>query len=466
MDHVIDKFIERNKLLKRGSVVVVGVSGGPDSMAMLHYLLKWRHRSHVKVVVAHMDHMFRGQESAEDAQFVTDYCKEHSIELMRTKRNLPFYIDKTGESPQKVARDFRYRFFAEVMERHNADYLALAHHGDDQIETMLMNMSRGTSTAGLSGIPVCRPYSTGSIIRPFLCVTKEDILNYCKENEIRYRIDPSNDDVKYTRNRFRQKILPFLKEENQNVHERFQSLSETLFEDESYMKRQAEAELEEATLKKCDNQMTLSVPRFLQGAIPLQRRGIHLILNYLYSSNQENIMSNHIKDCLLLINSKNPSGTLDLPGGLTVRRIYEKCTFTFGMEEENSAYKYSLYSGETYHLPVGMLKYQMESGMKSYQKGKDYLVLASSQVKLPLNVRTRVNGDRIRPVGLQGSRKIKDVFIDAKVPKHLRDIWPIVTDSTGEIIWIPGVKHAELPPASDQEKDWIFLSFENTRHEV
>ncbi len=466
MQHAIDEFIQRNRLLEEDSVVVVGVSGGPDSMALLHYLKEKRDKLNLTLIVAHMDHMFRGEESAEDARFVIQYCNEHAIEIEHSEKNLPLYIEETGESPQQAARKVRYQFFTNVMVKRNADCLALAHHGDDQVETMLMNMVRGTSLSGLSGIPFMRPFSTGHIIRPLLNVTKEEILLYCEKKNIPYRVDPSNTDSKYTRNRFRKHVLPFLKEENRNVHEKFQFLSESVLEDEAYLEQQAEEALENVIVEKCDNQLTLSIEPFLKVAIPLQRRGIHLILNYLYPTSQENIMSNHIKDCLQLIMSDYPSGTLHLPDGLIVRRSYEKCTFTFETDETGSPYRYPIHSGETYPLPVGNLSYHRLTGMKSDKRGKDYLVFASTQVQLPLIVRTREDGDRIRPVGVNGSRKVKDIFIDEKVPKHLRDVWPVVTDSTGKILWIPGLKHAELPPGSEDDMDWMFLSFENTRHEV
>ncbi|MCF6139607.1 tRNA lysidine(34) synthetase TilS [Pseudalkalibacillus berkeleyi] len=462
----VDKFIERKKLVRSGAVIVVGVSGGPDSMALLHYLSMKRKGWGLTIVAAHMDHMFRGEGSVEDAQFVKRYCQEHSIEFEQTRKNLPQYIQETGSSPQLASRKLRYQFYDGVMKAYQADYLALAHHGDDQIETMMMNIVRGTSAAGLSGIPLSRPFSTGMIIRPLLEVTKDQILKYCDVHSVPFRNDPSNAESKYTRNRFRKEILPFLKEENTHVHLKFQSLSEAVSEDEQYLRKQTEDALGNVILKKCDKELTLSVRPFLKMAIPLQRRGIHLILNYLYPTNQENIISNHIKDCLQLIKSENPSSEIHLPNGLFVRRSYEKCTFSFDPNDHHLPYRFALIEGEVHQVPIGKLTFLPKSRMKTDKRGKDYLVFAPTQVNFPLFVRTRENGDRLQPAGVQGSRKVKDVFIDAKVPKHLRDVWPIVVDSTGKIIWIPGIKHAELPPPTGAEDDWMLLSFENTRHEV
>ncbi|MCF6411905.1 tRNA lysidine(34) synthetase TilS [Pseudalkalibacillus salsuginis] len=466
MFEAVDQFVRQNKLFTEGATVVIGVSGGPDSMALLDYFMKKRTRMDLQLVVAHVDHMFRGKESAEDADFVQQYCISHGISIERIQKNLPLYIERTGESPQQAARRVRYEFFAAVMQQYDAECLALAHHGDDQIETMLMNMVRGAGHGGLSGIPVARFFSTGRIIRPFLGITKDELVHYCKDENIPYRIDPSNMSDKYKRNRFRENVLPFLKEENPAVHEKFQQLSDRLKEDEDYLHKQTEKGLVNVILQKCDKELTLSVPGFLKMAIPLQRRGIHLILNYLYQSDPSNITSSHIKDCIRLMKSENPSGTIHLPGGLFSRREYDKCVFTFQQPEDDHSYSYQLELGRMYELPVGKLIFSSLDRNAGYREGKNQFIFQPSQLQLPLFVRTREEGDRLHPAGIKGSKKVKDVFIDAKLPKQLRDSWPIVTDSSGKILWIPGVKHADIGPADGTDDQWMSLYFQNTRHEV
>ncbi|WP_221569266.1 tRNA lysidine(34) synthetase TilS [Alkalihalobacillus sp. TS-13] len=466
MLEAVDRFVQKHKLLSKGSTIVVGVSGGPDSMALLDYLLKKRSGLNLKIIVAHVDHMFRGRESAKDAECVEHFCLTHKVPIERVQKNLPLYIEETGESPQLAARTLRYDFFDSVMQQYEADCLALAHHGDDQIETILMNMVRGAAHAGLSGIPVTRTFSNGRIIRPFLGITKDELVHYCKDEKIPFRTDPSNKSDKYKRNRFRETVLPFLKEENPHTHEKFQQLSERMAEDEKYLQKQTEKELVNVILQKCDKELTLSVAHFLEMAIPLQRRGIHLILNYLYQLDMTNITSIHIKDCIHLMKSDNPSGTMHLPAGLIVRREYDKCIFTFQQSDTQHSFTYCLEIGQTYELPVGKLIYRIVDVESAGAKGKSHFIFHPSQLQLPLFVRTREDGDRIQPAGMKGSKKVKDVFIDAKLPKPLRDIWPIVTDSSGKIIWIPGVKHADLGPSYGSSDQWMSLSFQNIRHEV
>ncbi|WLD93478.1 tRNA lysidine(34) synthetase TilS [Alkalihalobacillus sp. AL-G] len=465
MIEAVDAFVKQHELIRRSSTIVVGVSGGPDSMALLDYFIKKKDEMDLTLIVAHVDHMFRGQQSEEDAAFVEDYCKSHDITIASVKKNVPLYIKETGESPQQAARNVRYTHFKSVMIQYGAEYLALGHHGDDQIETMLMGMVRGTEGSGITGIPVQRSFHAGKVIRPFLGITKEEIVHYCKDAKIPYRIDPSNDSQAYTRNRYRTHVLPFLKEENRDVHRKFQRLSERLTEDEKLLQSICENEMDSVILQKCDKRMTLSVERFLGLANPLQRRGIHLILNYLYRTNPAIISYTHIEDCIKLIESLNPSGSINLPRGLLVQRSYDKCLFSFEKKREHSGYTYSLKPGQVLDLPVGNLSMHADSNIHM-MKGKDTFFFQPSQIQWPLVVRTRRDGDRIRPKGMQGSRKVKDIFIDAKLTKELRDVWPIVEDGSGMIVWIPLMKHAELSNADRHDQEKLALHFENYKHQV
>lgn len=177
-------------------------------MALLHALHALYGRS-ANVIAAHVDHRFRGAQSEEDMRFVQAYCEAEQIKCETAQINVTAYAEKNGLNKQAAARDCRYQFFKEVMSKHQADYLALAHHGDDQVETMLMRLAKGILGAGLAGMQPVRRFETGQMIRPFLAITKEEILHYCHENALSYRTDESNAKDDYTRNRFRKAVLPF-----------------------------------------------------------------------------------------------------------------------------------------------------------------------------------------------------------------------------------------------------------------
>jgi tRNA(Ile)-lysidine synthase len=212
--------------------MVVGVSGGPDSLALLHFLWMQREEKNLSIVAAHVDHMFRGQESFEDALFVKAYCEQKEIPFEMARINVPEIIQRTKKNSQVASRQARYEFFEGIMEKYKYDFLALGHHGDDQVETILMRLTRGSSGAARAGIPFTRPFGNGFIIRPFLSLTKEELSEYCQKQHLVPRIDPSNKKSIYSRNRFRNEVLPFLKAENQNVHEHFQRFSEDVQNDE------------------------------------------------------------------------------------------------------------------------------------------------------------------------------------------------------------------------------------------
>ncbi|HET7615563.1 MAG TPA: tRNA lysidine(34) synthetase TilS, partial [Bacillales bacterium] len=280
MRQAVDRFVKRHHLLKKNAVIVVGVSGGPDSMALLDYLQSVRTSWNLSLITASVDHGTRGAESAKDLLYVEKYCREHALVFEGTRIDVKAIQREHDLGFQAAARSGRYLFFAEMMRKHDADMLALAHHGDDQIETMLMRQVRGSFGLSRAGIPVRRPFANGEIIRPLLAVDKQQIEAYCRLNGIEPRRDPSNESDAYTRNRFRRTVLPFLKRENPNVHHRFQSESEILSDDQLFLEELAKDCLKDVESSKEKDYFAGSVTALSHVPIALQRRVIQLILNY------------------------------------------------------------------------------------------------------------------------------------------------------------------------------------------
>lgn len=205
--------------------------------------------------MAHVDHMFRGDESHEDLQFVQDLCKGLGVICETIRINVSQYQKQYGMNAQVAARECRYAFLERIMKKYDARYVALGHHGDDQVETILMRLVRGSTPKGYAGIAVKRPFHNGYLIRPLLGVTKEEIVNYCNELKIIPRIDPSNKKEVYTRNRLRKYVLPHLKEENPQVHEKFQKFSMQMQEDEAYLQELAFEKMNKVITKKVINKL-------------------------------------------------------------------------------------------------------------------------------------------------------------------------------------------------------------------
>ncbi|MGR3766431.1 tRNA lysidine(34) synthetase TilS [Rossellomorea sp. NS-SX7] len=440
IEQTTKEFIQRHQLIEAGDRIVTAVSGGPDSLALLHFLHMNRKEWGAEVIAAHLDHMFRGEESYQELLFVKDFCAERKIPFYGERINVEKIMEDKNGSLQETARNVRYDFLREVMVDVSADKLALGHHGDDQVETILMKLTRGTAGKGRAGIPYKRVFPPGMIIRPFLSVTKQEIEEYCLKQRLSPRFDPSNDKELYTRNRFRKTVIPFLKEENPLVHHQFQQFSEEITEDEQFLE-----ELTREKLNKVWNNTEvfseLDIEGFLAMAEPLQRRGIHLILNYLYKLRPSSLSTIHIYDVLGILRGKSPNASLDLPGGLRVTRAYHTCYFHFGKLESGQApYCYELKDNNPLTLPSGSQFVLHESLLDIESCNGDCIFLHREDVALPLFIRTRKTGDRLKIKGLQGTKKLKSLFIDEKVPRHLRDEWPVVVDSEDKILWVPGMK--------------------------
>lgn len=234
------KFIVQNELLSKGDRILVGVSGGPDSLALLHFLVSLREEMGLDITACHVDHMFRGEQSFSEMKYVERICSEWEVPFIGERINVPEEIAKTSGNPQSVSRQLRYRFYEGIMKERKIPLLALAHHGDDQMETILMRLTRGSSVGASGGMRVKRCFATGWIIRPFLCMTRSEIEAYIDENQLKPVYDPSNKKDVYTRNRYRKHVLPFLKEENPNAHLHFQQYSEDVHDDDDYLTQLAE----------------------------------------------------------------------------------------------------------------------------------------------------------------------------------------------------------------------------------
>ncbi|HLO10645.1 MAG TPA: tRNA lysidine(34) synthetase TilS [Pseudoneobacillus sp.] len=458
LEQKVETFLKQHSINLSGNTVIVGVSGGPDSLTLLHYLWQKREQWGLKLIAAHVDHMFRGEESYLEAVFVKDLCEKLEIQFEWTQINVEEYMIKSGQSTQVGARECRYQFFEKVMAKYNAAYLILGHHGDDQIETMLMRMTRGSSGKARAGIPIRRPFGQGEIIRPLLVVNKDEIENYCLTFQLNPRRDPSNQKPYYSRNRYRLEVIPFLKRENPAVHEQFQRMSEELYQDETFLEELTAQEMNKVVKSRNDDKITLHIEQFLAMPLPLQRRGIQLILKYLYKVRPSSLSALHIDLIMKLMRSPHPSGRLDYPLGLQIIRSYQLCDFLFN-QKEKTPYYFELENHGSIELPNGYtfsLEYVESSRVN---KEANTCLLDPLKTKLPIIIRTRRNGDRIHPKGMSGTKKIKDIFMDEKIPQEFREDWPIVTDSTGSILWIPQLKKSHFEASDDSLNRYLLLTY-------
>ncbi len=460
MKQIVNRFIQKHRLLFKGATVVVGVSGGPDSLALLHFLKNESQAWNLTVVAAHVDHSLRGKESEEDYHFVENFCRDNEIIFEGIKIDIEKYRDEHKVTIQVAARECRYRFFKEVMTKHNGEILALGHHGDDQVETILMRQVRGAYGLGLSGIRVNREFHGGNLIRPFLCLSKEDIVSYCKKEQLIPRVDQSNFSAKYMRNRIRNEILPVLKKENPSVHVKFQQQSELMLDDELFLQELAEKAINEVFIFKSNQKIVLSISQFNRIRIPLQRRGFQLILNYLYNENIPLISTIHIDEFIEFLKSPHPSGQLHFPRGLLITKSYDECSLTFMNKSRSKGYEYLLPIPGIVIIKKGKLSADVSNSFPSERINNNSIVCDLEKLTLPLMVRTRKKGDRMTLKGMTGTKKLKDLFINEKIDREKREEWPIVVDSNGNLVWVPSLRRSNIGLPSNETKKFVLLSFE------
>ncbi|MFD1606669.1 tRNA lysidine(34) synthetase TilS [Oceanobacillus luteolus] len=459
MENAVRKFIDKHSLLHQGARVLVGVSGGPDSMALLHFLSTVREEWNLDLQVLSVDHQLRGEESEGDFNYVKQICKDWGLTFHGTSLDVRSHARTERISMEVAARELRYKFFAQKMTELHADYLALGHHGDDQVETLVMKLVRSATSTSFQGIPVQRPLAGGMIIRPLLAVTKSEIEVYCETHNIIPRIDATNLESIHTRNYYRHHVIPLLKEKNANLHRTAQHLSENLEEDETYMQKQAKKVLDEAVVFNHEkHQVIMDINLFKKHDQSLQRRAFHLILNYLYETIPSHLSYVHEEQFFSLIRKSHGNTKLDFPHCLKLNRAYDRLTFYFEQSyplQEN--FNQMLVLPGTTYLPDGSVikaTYTATIGKETPFS----LYIAASGLSLPLYVRTRKNGDRMSWKGLQGTRKLKDIFIDEKIPIERRNSWPIVVDSNGHILWLVGLKKGKQIEVND--KQFVCIQYE------
>jgi len=437
MDKAYD-FIMKDIDLHYGETVVVGVSGGPDSMALLHLLIKIRNVLDIKIVCAHVNHNVR-KESSSEKIFVENYCLKNNIifEFMKIE-------DYGDDNFHNEARSKRYTYFNELIEKYNSRYLLTAHHGDDLMETILMRIVRGSTLKGYSGFSKIVDMGNYILLRPLIFATKKEIYDYNKRNKISFVVDKSNEKDVYTRNRFRKYIVPEFKKEDENVHQKFYKFSKTLQEYNDYIDKQVSKKI-----KKIFVQNVLNIEEFKKEERIIQMKIINYILEHTYEDDLMLVTDKHTELLYNLILSSKSNLKIHLPNNIIAIKEYDTCVL---VKEENNNQEYEIELIEFANLPNGK---NIEVVKKSTLVNNNVCRLNSDEIKLPLHVRSRNNGDKMSVKGMLGRKKINDIFTDEKIKLSERDTWPIVIDSSGTIVWLPGLKKSKFDKTKDEKYDII-----------
>lgn len=426
---------------EKEKAIIIGVSAGPDSMALLHYV---KNNVNTQIICAHINHNIR-KESKEEEEFLKNYCLNNNIifEVMKIEKY-------NGKNFEAEAREKRYNFYFKLLKKYNCKYLFLAHHGDDLIETILMKIVRGSNLEGYAGIKKISLFKNKYyIVRPLLNYTKNDILNYLKNNNIKYYIDKTNKDTTYTRNRYRKYILPFLKKEDVNVHKKFLKYSETLLEYDNYIKKQAKN-----IVNKIYKNQSLHITSFNKLENFMKKNILYYILNNLYNNLPNIVTEKHINNILNLINSNNNNKSLNLPKGTVVVKQYNYIIFKKRENKKNNNYKLEITKNNIINNHV------IEIINNTNNDGNNICRINSNDIKLPLYIRNKKNGDFMEVLGLNGKKKVKDIFIEKKIPIQDRNSYPLLVDSEDNILWVPNLKKSKFNKKKEEKYDIILRYYE------
>ncbi len=420
------------------ATIVIGCSSGPDSMALLHLLLEGRKEKQYQLVCAHVNHNVR-RESVEEAHFLEEYCEQHQVQFES------MVIEKySDDNFHNEARTIRYQFFDAIVKKYHADYLVTAHHGDDLIETILMRIVRGSTLSGYAGFHPEVQEDGYLLVRPLIHLTKEEILAYDEFHKVPYRLDRTNEMPKYTRNRYRKVVLPFLKEEDSKVHDKFYQFSEELEAASGYIEKETAK-----AFSKVYRNAKVDLKEFLALDPFLARQVLYRLLKDVYQDDLILLSRRHIDLVEQLIRSRKQNSEVYLPNDIVVRKSYDILTIEKIVDQVDA---YEIEFSEYAYLPN---HHRLERIQTTDDRSNNVCRLNSEELAMPLIVRTRKLGDRMAVKHLGGTKKLKEIFIEAKVPMKDRDLYPIVTDSKGEIVFLPGLKKSKFDKNKNEKYDII-----------
>lgn len=410
------KTITEHNMLSVGDTVGVGLSGGADSVCLVHFLSKNKDSLGIKKLKAiHIHHGIRGDEADRDSEFVKNFCEQNNIEFICFKADVPAEADKTGESLEECARRIRYNFF----EQSGCDKIATAHNLNDNMETFLFNLSRGTSLFGLCGIP----YVRDNYIRPLLDCTRAEIEDYVKENNLQYVVDSTNFCDDYTRNKIRHNILPQLFEINPAFDKAFSKCNESLRISKDYISQTAEKLVEKS---ECDGFYDCSVFENCHSALKYQ--AVSLILK---KQNAKNISREHIAAVMGIMEK---SGKVNIAGHITAN-VQRKKLF-FGEYPKTEYFEKGIeLIDQTIETPVGEYQFRiiLNKDLQNLNKSDMDKIIDCDKISNGVLMRNRREGDSIK-LAHRPNKTLKKLFNEKKTSVFDREKMLIISDDMG-IIW-------------------------------
>lgn len=471
---LLQKVTEYNKkysMLQEGDKVLVGLSGGADSVCLLYVLKELAEKVHFSVYALHVNHGIRGKDADADEQFATKLCAELGVKFVSIKEDIPDYSEKNRVSLEEGGRIVRYAAFERMKQEWGCTKIALAHHANDSAETMLFHLFRGGKLAGLAGIPPVR----GDIIRPLLCCSRKEIEAWLKERNISYCTDASNFSEDYTRNKIRHRMIAYAEEEiNPKTVLHMQQTAEYMRQVKDFVEEETKRLLEKAVQKKKDVYY-IAVSALAEAPLFLQQQLIYQLLGEL--GGLKDVAELHVTQVLSLM-EKQSGRCVDLAGGILAERSYDTLLLRKKQEVEAEPECLVEIPGQyAITLPVEFafrMSYDTASSLgdrRMFADGSDFFLTFSvfpyvNTMKIPKNRYTKwMDYDKIKDAIIlrkrqpgdvlslkNGTKTLKAFFIDEKIPKEERTQITLVACGK-EILWIPGIRGSEAYLVEEQTKN-------------
>lgn len=445
-------------LIESGDNVLIGVSGGPDSMALFYVLMEICEEFPFSIYIAHVNHGVRGVEADADEAFVKGEALRHGIPYYSRRIDMDGYARKHKISSEDAGRILRYKFFREIISTLENGKIAVAHNKNDQAETLMMRFMRGTGIDGLKGME----YINGDIIRPLLDITRLEIEDYIRKNKIKTRLDRTNLEPIYNRNKIRLELIPYIEDNfNPNIIETLWRTSSTAYRDSSFLQEYSYEKYKQVVKFESKDSIVLHRLKYLHVHEAIRFRIIrHCIENL--PGGLKGITQTHISSVVELFNRGDTGKSIDLINNIVAKTSYNDLILEVGEDERKVNYSYSLPIGEysyfkelncgveTKILPIEKIQFNFKERFIKYF---DY-----DKIESALYIRNRLPGDMFNPFGMSGTKKLKDFFIDEKVPISLRNNVPMLVDKDN-IMWIIGIRTSERYKITSETKNVLVVRY-------
>jgi len=457
----INNTIKNHSMVNKGDRLLLCVSGGPDSIAMLYAFNDIAGQMQLQLFIAHMNHSLRGAESDRDQEYVEKKAKLLNIPIMCSREDTAALSKMDKLSIETAARRLRYSFFIHTAKKLGINLIATAHTKDDQAETVLMRAIRGAGLRGLCGIPVKNHKEGIVIIRPLIDVARKEILLYLASKKIKTRTDRSNAEIKFFRNRIRLKLLPIIeKEYNPDIKNVLANLAALTQKDYEYLDSDYKKAFKKLARIRRDGTVVFSLYDIKGKHLSAKRGLIRYAIEFL-CDNLNNIEFRHWKEIESLINSRPSGSRVNLPNSVVIEKTERYLKFSI----------YKRLKPEKIQKPLCILKVPSAVSFGRHRfkitrfnhrpfflrkpRYVEYLDIKGSD--FPLILRTHRSGDRIKPLGMNGYKKVSDIFIDDKVPLNRRKNIPILVSSGGEILCVFGIRVSDTCRVQEHTKKVVKL---------